>query len=213
MSTFKTPQSAAAILFIAISAMGLGACSPTNNIVTSAAQAAFEDRLTEEQVVDAKIKTGILDRLIKIDKMLALDLSVDVWKTRVMVTGTLSSADIRNQAARAAQQDSRISKFYNEVRLITEDEQAQRREWKEKAKAGASKAAETLDDFWIETKIGAQLLSTEGINSVNYRWRSVLGTVYLLGEAQSAKELNAVVNIIKNTKGVRALKSYAPVRG
>lgn len=212
--TISTPRKpAAAVLFLAIAALGLGACSPTNNIVTNVAKAAFEDRLTEEQVVDAKIKAGILDRLIGIDKMLAVDLSVDVWKTRVMLTGTLSSAALRNQVARAVKEDGRISQFYNEVRIITEDEQATRREWKEKAQAGADKAAEVFEDFWIETKLSAQLISTEGINSVNYRWRSVLGTVYLLGEAQSAKELNAVVTIIKNTKGVRAFKSYAPVRG
>lgn len=204
----------AAALFLAIAApLGLGACSPTNNIVTSAAKAAFEDRLAEEQVVDAKIKAGILDRLIGIDKMLALDLSVDVWKQRVMLTGTLSSAAVRNQVARAVQADARVTQLYNEVQLITADEQSSRREWKEKAQAGASKAAEVFDDFWIETKLTAQLLGADGVNSVNYRWRSVLGTVYLLGEAQSAKELNAVVTIIKNVKGVRALKSHAPVRG
>lgn len=200
-------------LFLSFGILGLSACSPTNNVVTSAAQAAFEDRLTEEQVVDAKIKTGILKRMVDIDKMLALDLSVDVWKSHVMLTGTLSSAAVRNQVARAVNADKRIKQVYNEVRLITADEQATRREWKEKAKAGADKTAEFFEDFWIETKLAAQLLSAEGVNSVNYRWRSVLGTVYLLGEAKSSKELNAVVTIIKNTKGVRALKSHVPVRG
>jgi len=208
--TFKT---AFTVFMLGAVALTLGACSPTNNIVTSAAKAAFEDRLAEEQVVDAKIKAGILDRLIGIDKMLVVDLSVDVWKTRVMLTGTLSSASLRNQAARAVQADGRVAQLYNEGQLITESEQSTRREWKEKAQAGADKAWEVFDDFWLETKVTAQLIGAEGVNSVNYRWRSVLGTVYLLGEAQSAKELNAVVTIIKNIKGVRALKSHAPVRG
>ena len=202
-----------ASLLLTFGILGLSACSPTNNIVTSAAKAAFEDRLAEEQVTDAKIKTGILKRMVDIDKMLAIDLSVDVWKKHVMLTGTLSSAAVRNQVARAVNTDKRIKQFYNEVRLITADEQATRREWKEKAKAGADKTAEFFEDFWIETKLSAQLLTAKGVNSVNYRWRSVLGTVYLLGEAQSSKELNAVMTIIKNTKGVRAIKSHVPVRG
>ena len=190
----------------------VAACSPTNNVVTNAAKAAMEDRLAEEQVVDAKIKTAALESLYNIDKMLALDLSVDVWKTRVMVTGTLSSAGLRNDVARAIQKDSRIGAFYNEVQLVTEDEQAQRREWKEKAKAGADKAAEAFSDFWIETKISGKLIAADGVSSVNYRWRSVLGTVYLLGEAGSARELNKVVTLIKDTEGVLALKSHAVVR-
>lgn len=190
----------------------LSGCT-TNNVVANAAKAAFEDRLAEQQVVDAKIKAAMLDRLAGIDKMLLVDLSVDVWKTRVMVTGTLSSATVRNQAARAMQEDGRISELYNEIKVISESEQAQRREWKEKAQAGAEKAAEVIDDVWIETKLSAQLIGAEGVKSVNYRWRSVLGTVYLLGEAQSAKELHAVQAIIKNTKGVKALKSHVVVRG
>lgn len=213
MTIFAVRKTTVAGLILAFGILGLGACSPTNNIVTSAAKAAFEDRLTEEQVVDAKIKTGIIKRMVDIDKMLALDLSVDVWKSHVMLTGTLSSAAVRNQVARAVNADKRIKQFYNEVRLITADEQATRREWKEKAKAGADKTAEFFEDFWIETKLTAQLLTATGVNSVNYRWRSVLGTVYLLGEAQSSKELNAVMTIIKNTKGVRAIKSHVPVRG
>ena len=211
--TITTVRKTAAIVLLAVGALGMSACSPTNNNITSAAKAAFEDRLAEQQVVDAKIKAGILDRLIGIDKMLAIDLSVDVWKTRVMLTGTLSSAAVRNKVARAVQEDGRVSQFYNEVQIITEDEKATRREWKETAQSGADKAAEFFDDFWIETKLTGQLLAADGVNSVNYRWRSVLGTVYLLGEAQSSKELNAVVTIIKNTKGVRALKTHTPVQG
>lgn len=203
----------AALLCAATGVSALGACSPTNNIVSNAAKAAFEDRLAEQQVVDAKIKANIYERLIAIDKKLAVDVDVDVWKTEVMITGTLSSAELRNQVARSVQEDARITQFYNDVKLITADEQAQRREWKEKAAAGVDKASEVFDDFWINTKISTQLIGTEGVKSVNYRWRSVLGTVYLLGEAKSARELNTVVTIIKNIKGVNALKSHVPVRG
>lgn len=190
----------------------LGACSPTNNVVTNAAKAPMEDRLTEEQVVDAKIKTAALERLYNIDKMLALDLSVDVWKGQVMVTGTLSSAALRNDVSRAIGQDGRINDFYNEIKLVTPDEQAQRRAWKEKALDSAEKVTEALGDFWIETKISGKLIAADGVRSVNYRWRSVLGTVYLLGEAGSARELNHVHILIKDTKGVVALKSFATVR-
>ena len=212
-STTQSLRKSAPLAALAAVVLGftVAACSPTNNVVTNAAKAALEDRLAEEQVVDAKIKAAALERLYDIDKVLALDLSVDVWKTRTMVTGTLSSAGLRNDVARAIQQDPRIGAFYNEIQIVTEDEQAQRREWKEKAKDGAEKAAEAFSDFWIETKISGKLITADGVSSVNYRWRSVLGTVYLLGEAQSARELNKVVTLIKDTEGVVALKSHAVV--
>lgn len=209
MKSLKSTMTLAGIL---LGALALGGCS-TNSVVANVAKAAFEDRLAEEQITDVKIQAGIADRLISIDKMLLVDLNVDVWKTRVMVTGALSSAKLRNQVAGAVQQDGRISYYYNEAVIVSEDEQAQRREWKEKAQAGAQKAAEVFDDVWVETKISAQLITAKGINSVNYRWRSVLGVVYILGEAQTAQEWKDVQSIIKGIEGVKSLKSHVLVRG
>ena len=190
----------------------LGGCS-TNSVVANAAKAAFEDRLAEEQIVDAKIKATIVQNNIDIDKMLALDLSVDVWKTRVMITGALTDAQLRNRVARTALKDGRISEFFNEIQIVSADDQALRREWRDKAQAGADKAAEVFNDFWIETKISAQLIRTDGVSSVNYRWRSVLGTIYIIGEAQTAAELSAVLAVIKNIEGVKAVKNHVVVRG
>lgn len=195
-----------------LGALALGGCS-TNSIVANVAKAAFEDRLAEEQITDAKIKASIAERLISIDKMLIVDLNVDVWKTRVMVTGVLSDAKRRNLVAGAVQQDGRISYYYNDAVIVTEDQQVQRREWKEKAQAGAQKAAEIFDDVWIETKISAQLIAAEGITSVNYRWRSVLGVVYILGQAQTAQEWIAVQSIVKGIKGIKSLKTHVLVNG
>jgi len=208
----KSMKSLSVIAGALLGALALGGCS-TNSVVANVAKAAFEDRLVEEQITDAKIKTGIAERLISIDKMLLVDLNVDIWKTRVMVTGSLSSVKLRNQVAGAVQQDGRVSYYYNEAIIVTEEQQAQRREWKEKAQDGAQKAAEVFDDVWIETKISAQLIAGEGVNSVNYRWRSVLGVVYILGEAQTAQEWKAVQSIIKGIKGIKSLKSHVLVRG
>ena len=191
-----------------VAMLALSACG-TQTIITETAKAAFEDRLTEEQVVDVKIKAGILDRITDIDKGLILDVSVDVWKTRVMMTGSLSDANIRNSVIRAAQEDSRISDFYNNIHIVSEAEQAQRRDWMDKAKSGGQTASNVISDVWIETKISAQLLTEDNVTSVNYRWRSVLGSVYLIGEASTSSELNKVLGIISATNGVKSVKSHA----
>ena len=197
-----------------IAAVSLGGCSsPGDSVVLSAAQAAFEDRLAEEQVVDTKIKANILKNNIEMDKMLALDLSVDVWKTRVMITGELSDAALRDKVISTARKDSRISKLYNDIEIVTPEVQAERRTWREKAEDGADSAAETAEDFWIETKISAQLLAAKGVSSVNYRWRCVQNTVSILGEAQTPAELNTVLSTIKSIKGVKAINNYIKIKG
>lgn len=197
---------------------GLGVCVAllsgcvTNTVVADAAKAAFEDRLAEQQIVDAKIKSTIIENNFNIDKMLALDLSVDVWKTRVMITGLVSDPAQREQVQSAALGDTRISRLFNDIQVVSADTQAERRDWKQKAEAGAQKTAEVFDDFWIETKISAQLIGTDGVSSVNYRWRSVLGAIYIIGEAQSAAEQNAVLGVIKNIKGVKSIVNHIAVR-
>ncbi len=60
---------------------------------------------------------------------------------------------------------------------------------------------QTVDDFWIATKIEAQLIAAKGMTSVNYRWRSVRNQVYLIGRTRSQAELDKVLDIIRTTKG------------
>lgn len=195
-------------VFMGALAVAMVSACGTQTIIAETAKAAFEDRLTEEQVVDTKIKAGIVDRILDIDKGLILDVSVDVWKNRVMLTGTLSDPTVRNSVIRAAQEDTRISDFYNNIHIVSEVEQAERREWMEKAKSGGETISNVVSDVWIETKISAQLITEDGISSVNYRWRSVLGSIYLIGEAATSAELNKVLDIIGATKGVTSVKSY-----
>ena len=202
--------------FVALATMAaagtLSACAvPQTMVVGEVAKAAFEERKTEEQIVDLKIKAGIIERLAEIDKTMAIDLSVDVWKRKVMLTGALSDPKARNAAVRATQLDDRVADFYNDVLVVSETEQVQRREWYEKAKNTGSAAGTVVNDLWIETKISAQLLAAEGVSSVNFRWRSVLGNVYVLGEASTATELKKVLSIIGATKGVKSTKSHAYV--
>jgi osmotically-inducible protein OsmY len=69
-----------------------------------------------------------------------------------------------------------------------------------------------VNDFWIETKISARLVTEPYVRSVNFRWRSVRNTVYIIGRARSEAELQRVLEICKNVDGVVAVKSFVEVR-
>lgn len=208
-SQFRPAKALKIVATALIGSVLLSGCAAKVAVV-SVAQSVFEDRLTEEQIVDTKIKIQIIDNNITLDKALALDLSVDVWKTQVMITGALSQAQQRDLVADMARQDKRVSKLFNEIQIVSSDEQDQRRAWLEKAQDGA---VEIIDDVWIQTKINAQLISTRGISSVNMRWRSVLREVSIIGEVQTKYEMEQVLDIIKNTKGVKAVRNHIVVRG
>ena len=73
-------------------------------------------------------------------------------------------------------------------------------------------AERVVGDVWIETKISAQLIAASGVTSVNYRWRSVRGTVYLIGRAQSRQELATVLGTVRATDGVLQVRQFIEVR-
>jgi osmotically-inducible protein OsmY len=180
-------------------------------VVTSAAQKAWENRSTEDQVTDTKIHTGILDRVKNKDKGLLLDISVDVWEQRVMITGTLDDSNVRSAIESLAREDSRIKVLHNEIQIVTKAEKEARREQKEKGGEEKSGAGQAVNDFWIETKIKAQLLTDSNVGSVNYFYRSVLNKVYVIGKASSSVEEQLVLSIMKQTEGVKSVTEYIDV--
>ena len=200
-----------AIAVLVAMAAGLTACT-TTQVVTGAAKAAFEDRKTETQILDTKITAGILGRLAGRDKMLVIDVTADVWENRVLVTGTLDDASERAAVIKLMREDERISDVYDEIQIVTPAEKEERRELSEQVKAGAESVGRSVNDFWIETKINAQLISTRGVASVNYRWRSVRKTVYLIGRARSAEELKQVLDVIRETEGVGSVKHFVRIK-
>jgi len=205
----KTKLVFAATLLLA--SLSLGACTPT--ILSEAAQSAFEDRIAEDQITDLKIASYLLKQLIETDKNLALDVGIDVWEQRMLLTGGLDNAAAISQVLALASADSRVVTLYNEIRLVSTGERDQRRsqaENRESAESGS--VQQTANDYWLETKIKGQLLAAKDVRSVNYRWRSVFNTVYVIGRARSQNELDTVLAIIAETKGVRNVKNFVEIK-
>jgi osmotically-inducible protein OsmY len=199
-----------AIAMVLGAGLTVTACTP--EVVTGAAKAAFEDRKTETQIQDTKIAAGILGRLADRDKMLVIDISSDVWEGRVLVTGTLDDPKEREAVIALVRDDERITDVYNEIQIVTPEEKEERRELNEKAKAGAESVGRSVNDFWIETKISAKLVSTRGVTSVNYRWRCVRKNVFLIGRARSVEELKQVLDVVRGTEGVEKIKHFIRIK-
>ena len=194
-----------------LAGFSLSACTPT--VLQDAAQSAFEDRITEDQITDLKIASYLLKQLIQTDKNLALDIGIDVWEQRLLLTGGLDNTETINKVLGLASADSRVKTLYNEIRLVSTSERDQRRQQAESRDGAQSGGVQqTVNDYWLETKVKGQLLAAKGVRSVNYRWRSVINTIYIIGRAGSQEELDTVLSIIRDTKGVKNVKSFVEIK-
>ncbi|MDH5749186.1 MAG: BON domain-containing protein [Rhodospirillales bacterium] len=206
----KFPANSFLVLGLFFAAASLGGCT---TVVVETAQAAFEDRKSENQIIDAKIKAGIVERLAKRDKKLIFDISTDVWNQRTMVTGTLDSLEEKNAVVALAKKDKRIKSFYDNIQIVTPQLREQRRKDSEtKNTSSKSGFGQFLNDFWIEAKIKAKLLTASDVTSINYRWRSVLNNIYVIGQSPDSKELSKVLGLIRSTEGVKQIKHYIRIK-
>lgn len=204
----------ARMVLVAVAGVGVLGTTGCLQVYEQAAKTAFEDRSNDDHILDVKIDTNILSALSDKDKGLLLDVKTDVWEQRVMLTGTLDDPKVKEDVVQLVKQaDPRVKKIYDEVQIVSKEEKEQRREAaKNKDENKKEGVGQAVNDFWIETKINAQLLSTRGVTSVNYRWRSVRDVVYLIGRARSEDELKTVLDIVRKTEGVTGVQHFVEIK-
>ena len=174
---------------------GVSACSQPTGLV-NVAMSPTEDRSFKTLRSDAEISLRINEALLSPKYQdLYGDVSSDVYEGVVLITGTLKYSANKERVTKLMRAIKGVKKIINELQ-ITDDH----------------RVSAMANDLWLETNLKVQLLGTKGIRSMNYRWRSVKGAVYLIGTARSQLELNTVLNVIRTTKGVIRVINHAWIR-
>lgn len=182
--------------FAALAVLGLvAACTQPTGLV-NVASSPVEDRSLQTLRDDTAITFDINEILLgEKYRDLFPEISTDVYEHVVMLTGTVKFAQNKQRATDIVRQVKGVKRIVNELQ-VTND-------------YGVGAAA---NDLWIETKLKVLLLGTKDIRSINYRWRSVNGTVYVIGAARSQAEMNTVLNVIRKTERVKRVINHAWVR-
>lgn len=182
--------------FTIITLVGLlAACTQPTGLVNVASSPA-EDRSLETLRDDTAITFDINEVLLgEKYRDLFPEISTDVYEHVVMLTGTVKFARNKQRATELVRGIKGVKRIINELQVTKN--------------YGIEPAA---NDLWIEIKLKVLLLGTKDIRSINYRWRSVNGTVYLIGAARSQTELNTVLNVIRTTERVKKVVNHAWIR-
>lgn len=121
------------------------------------------------------------------DEALLLDINADVYQGMAMLTGVVRDAETKQKAEDLARKVDGVRELFNEIQVADEN-------WLKMV----------AKDLLMETTLTAKLVWTEGVNSVNYRWRTVNGAVYFMGRARGRAELDKVISLAR-MDGVRKI--------
>lgn len=195
-SGWRRPLAALAGL-LAMGGLAAG-CSPAGMAIGAGATAGVA--VAEERPVDAVVSdTGIVLAInrawLEADPELFVDLATSVVEGRVLVTGTVDRPEDRIEAIRLVWDVPGVRDVVNEIRVSR---------------------SEGLPGFARDVAITAQVRSRltldPRIKAINYTVDTVAGTVYLMGIAQDAAEVDRVIAQARQVPYVRRIVDYTRLK-
>jgi osmotically-inducible protein OsmY len=184
-------------LMLVASALVLSSCTLAGTALGVGATAGVA--MTQEggigrAVDDGRIQLEINNLWIRYSVEAFSKLDMTVNHGRVLITGVVQNPEHRVEAVRLAWQPEGVQQVINEVRV-----------------AESTGIMGYAKDTWITTRLRSGMTFDRDIESVNYSIDTVQGTVYLMGYANSQKELNRVVELARTISGVQNVVSYVRV--
>ncbi len=162
--------------------------------------AATVDVATQERGVsgtfnDTDIRAQINNLWFKKSVDLYSHVLLSVQDGYVLLTGTVPTEDDRLEAVKLAWQAKGVKDVFNEIQIGL-----------------PQSVGNGLDDTWISTKVRSGLVFEETVHSTNYSVTTFEGVVYLMGIAQNQQEVDAAINVAKDTRGVKNVVSHVQIR-
>lgn len=160
--------------------------------VAETSHAVAESRSVGTVVDDAAIYTMINHYYLQTDiNDLLPNVNVIVRSGRVLLIGVVKQQETVQKAVDLAWKVSDVKEVINELKVNPQGQ-------------GFSRA----NDEWIEKQVEAKLTVSKGVNVLNYSIEVVDSTVYFLGIAAHAQEIENAAAIASQIKGVRQVVSH-----
>lgn len=172
--------------------------SPTSMAIGAGALVAVkasQERGLVTAVTDDRIWTEINARWLARDAVMFQKLRLQVHEGRALIAGIVQKPAMRVDAVRIAWQVDGIEEIINEI-----------------AVAEPNDVGGTIQDQWIVQELRGKLLIDRAVRAINYSVESVRGTIYLMGIAQNAAELQRVIDHARDIAYVRRVVSYVRIK-
>ena len=187
------------ILVIGLVFLSVGyGCSPASILASSGATTmvvAEGDKSLGTAVDDATIKLNISRKLLISENNLFINIDTSVVEGMVLLTGIVENQESRIEAVKIVWEVDGVKEVINEIEI-----------------GDKSSIKEYANDVWITTQIKALAARDIGLRFISYNIETIRGKVYLAGITSRPKQLETLVNIAKNVKGVGEIVSYVVIK-
>ncbi len=189
-------------IILLIVSFSLSGCVPPmlfGGAAVGGAVVGAKDRTGSEVVNDIKIAAGIRKAFItKGFKGLYAKIDTQVMEARVLYTGTVASDEDVITAVDIAWSQEGVKEVVNELN-ISEN-------------SNYFDPSEYARDSWITSRIKTKTMLERDVKFVNYTIVTSKGVVYVFGIARNEAELDKVLNIAAEIKGVQKVVNHAKLK-
>ena len=182
--------------FVMLILLNINNCAVIGIATTATTGAMIADERSVGNIIDDKvIATKIRHEYVKnnVDNSLR-GISLEIYEGRLLLIGYTTDIEYKDEAEKLAWLVRGVKEVINDVVISKENE------------------ASLPKDMWISTKLRTKFLVNKDIRSVNYKMMVYDKVIYLLGVAETHKELETALAIAGEIKGVVKVKNYILVK-
>ena len=173
-------------------------CSPGGILASGSATTmvvAEGDKTLGTVVDDATIKLNITTKFLDSKDNLFLNIDTKVVTGRVLLTGIVDNQEIRINAIKKVWEVGGVKEVINEIQV-----------------GDKTTIKEYANDVWINTQIKALSAKELGLRALAYNFETIRGKVYIAGITSRPDQLDSLIELIKNIKGVKEIVNYAVIK-
>lgn len=160
----------------------------------TAGVAAYSERGLKGTARDTGTAAKVRTAMVQADDKLFIDVGIEVYEGRVLLTGRVNSEERRAEAVRLAWSVESVKDVINEIRV------------------SESPLIDIANDSWITGQLSSKMTFDADILAINYSIETVGGVIYLIGIAQSQAELDRVIDHARSIKYVKQVVSHVRIK-
>ena len=185
-------------LFAGMVLVGLAACDPVSLTIGAGAtvgSVAYQERGIKGVARDTALEARVFKLWFDANKNLSAGMSIEVYESRVLLTGVARSEEERAEAVGLAWKADGVADVINEVVI-----------------GDPSSLGDLARDSAITAELKSKLTFDDKVMAVNYTIETSRGVVFLLVLAQDQAELDRVIARARDVSYVKRVVSYVRVK-